>query len=167
MADLTSDPLWPTHLPTSDIIRCSLTNIPTYLKISRHMWMLPKYTPLCATQCMKKCHVKMMKKVIDVILDWYQTQNNNLYWPSMLFFGEQPLWFWVHIIEGHYLFGFGYEIKEKYSFRGCPFHLSRKMLLYPTGIPEAENPFTFFAPKSKWNCLIRINNLWVLIDSFI
>ena len=101
---------------------------------------------------MKKCHVKMMKKVIDVILDWYQTQNNNLYWPSMLFFGEQPLWFWVHIIEGHYLFGFGYEIKEKYSFRGCPFHLSQKMLLYPTGVPEAENPFTFFAAiaKSKW-----------------
>ena len=29
MADLTSDPLWPTHLPTSDIIRCSLTYLPT------------------------------------------------------------------------------------------------------------------------------------------
>jgi hypothetical protein len=29
MADLTSDPLWPTHLPTSDIIRCTLTYLPT------------------------------------------------------------------------------------------------------------------------------------------
>ena len=29
IADLTSDPFLPTHLPTSDIIRCSLTYLPT------------------------------------------------------------------------------------------------------------------------------------------
>ena len=103
-------------------------------------------SPLCATQCMKK-HVKMMKKVIDVIPDWYQTQNNNLYWPSMLFW-FQPIWF-RFILSRDITFEFGYEIKEKYSFRGCPFYLSRKMLLYQPEFRKQKIYLLFLRQKAK------------------
>ena len=75
------------------------------------------------------------------------------------------------ILSRDIIFGFGYEIKEKYSFRGCPFIPQSKNAALPTGDPEAENLFTFFATKSKKQItnqklifLIRIYNLWVVID---
>ena len=91
------------------------------------------------------------------------------------FFWFQPIWFqpiWFRfILSRDITFGFGYEIKEKYSFRGCPFIPQSKNAALPTGDPEAENLFTFFATKSKKQItnqklifLIRIYNLWVVID---